>query len=329
LTSKIVSSPIYSATILKYYPISRSFIKTILYFDIFSYPLLEEEVVNYCNVPGIDPLVGRKVLESLKKKHLINYYKGYYFAGTDNSIVDKRIEDNQRADRRMKAARIFTRIISNFPYVRAVFISGSLSKHVMKNDSDIDFFIITESGRLWFCKALLTIFKKIVLINSHRNFCLNYFIDTNTLSIPDRNIYTATEIAFLLPMYNYLLYCKFLDANNWYRYDYPNRKEINEMVHVKPFGLKYFFEFACNNFLGIAFDQLSYKVLTGFWKKKYNYLGEKKYSRNIQSSKNVSKFHPDSYQERVLDNLERKIREFEFTTGFLFSDSMMRKSAIL
>jgi hypothetical protein len=290
---------------------------------------LEEEVINYCNVPGIDPLVGRKVLEDLKKKHLINYFEGYYFIGEDNSVVDKRIEENKRAERRMKTARIFARIISNFPYVRAVFISGSLSKHVMKNDSDIDFFIITESGRLWFCKALLTIFKRIVLVNSHRNFCLNYFIDTNTLSIPDRNVYTAAEIAFLLPMYNYVLYCKFLDANRWYRYDFPNKKESNEILHIKPFGLKNLFELACNNFLGKAFDQLSYKVLTGFWKKKYNYLGEKKFSRNIQSSKNVSKFHPESYQERVLNNLENKMREFEFSNGFLFAESMIPKSAIL
>jgi hypothetical protein len=314
---------------LKYYYISRSFIKTILYFDIFSYPLLEEEIINYCNIPDIDPLISRKILENLKKRHLINYYEGYYFIGADNWVVDKRIEENKRADRRMKAARIFTRIISNFPYVRAVFISGSLSKHVMKNDSDIDFFIVTESGRLWFCKALLTIFKRIVLVNSHRNFCLNYFIDTNTLSIPDRNVYTATEIAFLLPMYNYLLYRRFLDANRWYRYDYPNKKESNEFIHIKPFGLKYLFEFAFNNFLGNAFDQLSYKVLTGFWEKKYSYLGEKKYSRNIQSTKNVSKFHPDSYQERVLDDLERKMREFEFATGFQFTESATQKSAIL
>jgi hypothetical protein len=309
--------------------ISRSLIKTIIYFDIFSYPLSEEEVINYCDYADIDPSVGRKALEDLKKRQLINYYAGYYFLGSDYSIVSKRIEENKRADKRMKAARIFSRIVSNFPYVRAVFISGSLSKHVMKKDSDIDFFIITEPGRLWLCRALLTVFKRSVLRNSRRNFCLNYFIDTNTLSIPDRNIYTATEIAFLLPMYNYRLYHKFLYVNKWYQFDYPNMKESIEIMNIRPSRLKYLFEFIFNSFLGNIFDQLSYKVITGFWAKKYRYLEEKEFSMNIRSLKNVSKFHPDSWKGRVLDDLERKIRDFELSTGFLLSDRIVRKPAIL
>jgi len=78
------------------------------------------------------------------------------------------------------------------------------------------------------CRAFLTLYKKLVLGNSHRNFCLNYFIDSNNLEIPDKNIFTATEVAFLIPMYNYTLYENFICMNNWFRREFPNFKIRNE-----------------------------------------------------------------------------------------------------
>ena len=307
------------------YYISRSLLKTILYFDIFSYPLLAKEAISFCDYPGLNPAEGCKALRELKRIGLLNYYAGYYFVGYDYSIVDRRIEENKRAEMRMKTARRFTKIISSFPYVRAVFISGSLSKRVMKPDSDIDYFIITKPGRLWFCRASLTIFKKIFLGNSHRNFCLNYFVDTDTLSIPDRNRFTATETAFLLPMYNYPLYLTFLRVNNWYRKDYPNIKEHVEVKPINPIRMKGILEATFDNFIGKTLDHLSFKIISGFWKKKYKHLDEKSFSLKFRSLKNVSKYHPNSYQKKVLETLERKVREFEQSRGFSFSDTIPLK----
>ena len=85
-----------------------------------------------------------------------------------------------------------------FPFVRGVFLSGSISKGFMSESDDIDYFIITAPGRLWLTRTLLILFKKIFLFNSFRNFCLNYFIDSENLYIPEHNRYTATEIVFLI-----------------------------------------------------------------------------------------------------------------------------------
>jgi hypothetical protein len=217
----------------------------------------------------------------------------------------------------MKTARRYAGLISNFPYVRAVFISGSLSKHVMKPDSDIDFFIITKPNRLWICRAFLTFFKKVFLGNSRHNFCINYFIDSDSLEIPDKNIFTATEIAFLLPMYNYTLYKEFMTANQWYRSEYPNISEREENNKIKSFYFRLLFEFLLNNPIGNWLDQKSYSVITGFWEKKFKNYTPESYLLNFRSGKNVSKHHPNAYQEVVINKYMEKIKIYEKSTGFI------------
>jgi len=296
--------------------LAQSLLKKIIYFDIFSYPLLPEEIAEYCNYPDLNYDKMQKVLDELRSTNMTNYKSGFYFLGNDESKIEKRLEENHLAIIRMNTARKYSSLVSKFPFVRAVFISGSLSKNVMKPDSDIDFFIITQPGRLWLCRALLTIFKKIFLWNSHRNFCLNYFIDTNSLEIPDKNVFTATEIAFLLPMYNYLLYQEFMKANDWYRLEYPNLNHRSEALKIKPPLLKRILEKILNNRIGNKLDDWSFSVISGFWRKKFSYFSEKQFSLNMRSLKNVSKHHPNSFQERVLKTYKEKIFLFEKSTGF-------------
>jgi len=218
--------------------IAQSLIKKLIYFDIFSHPLKSDEIINYCAYPNLAMKDGIRILNKLKSQNLLNYQDGFYFLGKDSSKVAKRLEENRLADKRLKTAYKYGKLIANFPFVRAVLISGSLSKHVMKPESDIDFFIITKPGKLWACRAFLTFFKKIFLGDSYRNFCLNYFIDTESLEITDKNIFTATEIAFILPVYNYTIYQEFMASNKWYRAAFPNIKERAELIHITPLFIK-------------------------------------------------------------------------------------------
>ena len=78
-------------------------------------------------------------------------------------------------------AKAKARFISKFPFVAAVGVSGSLSKGYYDSDSDIDFFIITQHNRLWICRTLLMVYKKIFLLNSRKYFCPNYFISSEQL----------------------------------------------------------------------------------------------------------------------------------------------------
>ncbi|MDO8929677.1 MAG: nucleotidyltransferase domain-containing protein, partial [Bacteroidota bacterium] len=291
---------------VEYSDFGRSFLRKLIYFDVFSHPLLAEEIVEYCDLPGIDKTEGMNVLEALKARKLINCESGFYFIGDDYAKVARRMEGNKLASLRMNDARKNASIAANFPFVRAVFISGTLSKHVMKPESDIDFFIVTEPGKLWLCRALLTLYKKLVLGGSHRNFCLNYFIDSNNLEIPDKNIFTATELVTLLPMYNYPLYKSFMIRNNWVSAEFPNFKFRPEEYDIRPGTTKKVLEYILNNPLGNFLDRLSFSIILGFWKRKFRHLSEKSFSLNFRSQKNVSKHHPNAFQQKVVNKYYEK-----------------------
>jgi len=310
--------------------VAKSLLKKLIYFDIFSYPLLPKEVVTYCDYQNLSLEEGISVLENLKAKKLINYEAGFYYLGTDPTKVKQRIEDNRLADKRIRTAIKYAKFISNFPYVRAVLISGSLSKNVMKPDSDIDFFIITKPGRLWVCRAILTFFKKVFLGNSYRNFCLNYFIDTESLEIPDKNIFTATEIVFILPMFNYPMYQQFMAANQWCYSEFPNIELHPEIANIKPHQkTKSIIESLMNNGFGDWLDAKCFSLIANYWRKKFSHFDEKRFSLYLRSQKNVSKHHPNGYQESVLKKYVEKIHLFEQSTGFHLSHATKKVNATL
>ena len=145
-------------------------------------------------------------LKELTLRGLIQTDDGFFFLNHNAASVMRRREGEIAAAGAFITAKRFSRIISNFPFVRAVAISGSLSKNYIDDSSDIDYFIITSQGRMWVARTLLVLYKKIFLFNSHKNFCVNYFLSEDSLLVPDRNIFTATEISFLVPTYNYTLY---------------------------------------------------------------------------------------------------------------------------
>lgn len=306
--------------------IAQSFIRKLIYFDIFSHPLTAREIFDYCDLPAIDRKEGYRILKDLTSRKLLNCESGYYFLGNDSSKVVRRLEGNLLANLRLKDARKYAAIAAAFPFVRAVFISGSLSKMVMKQDSDIDFFIITEPQKLWVCRALLTVYKKLFLGNSHRNFCLNYFIDSDNLEIPDKNIFTATEIAFLMPMYNYPLYQAFMEKNVWIRSEFPNLRMRPCETDIQPGKLKKALEKLFNNRMGNALDELSFSVIVGFWKKKFRSMGERSFNLNFRSQKNVSKHHPNAFQDRVVIKYAEKMESFERSTGFPLVPSIRIKT---
>lgn len=173
-------------------------LKTLLYFSIFKYPLSAEEV--YLFSAASDQNEIKNELEYLKKKGVISYDNSYYFLDGNLQSVSRRIEGNKMAKSVMQKAIKKGTLIAKFPYVKAVGISGALSKNYHDKDGDVDFFVITKSERLWVSRTLLMLYKKIFLFNSRKFFCINYFISESSLEISEKNIFTATELLTLIPV---------------------------------------------------------------------------------------------------------------------------------
>src|SRR6185369_15787589 len=170
----------------------KNFLKALLYFDIFYYPLTAEEVVRFS--PVVVNSSPYHFLERLVSQKLLFQFQNFYSLQDDSQLAVRRFKGNALANKKMKTARRFSKLVSLFPFVRAVMLSGSISKNYMDENSDIDFFIVTEVNRLWVVRTALAIFRRIFLFNSHKNLCTNYFVDNHNLEIRDKNIFTAIEL---------------------------------------------------------------------------------------------------------------------------------------
>lgn len=297
-------------------------LKAILYFDIFEHPLKLDEIKNFC-MSRLTDLQLNITIESLLQKQLLVKKNGLYLLNlSDNYKAALRLESNARAEKRMSKARFFSKLISKFPFVRAVFISGSLSKGVMHKNSDVDYFIITSSGRLWLTRMMLVLFKRIFLLNSHKNFCINYFIDEDNLKIPDKNIFTAVEIASLLPMVNDELYQKFNDSNSWVADFLPNAAIKNKAPYQNKITfLKSFTEKLFSGTAGDYLAQWSMNKTLSYWKKKYKLSTGIDFKNSIRTKTGVAKYHPNHFQDKVLQSLGKKIKRFETETGYVLFES--------
>lgn len=278
-------------------------VKCLLYFDSFSYPLTKQEILTFCSCHFTDDVDLQNILVALVARNLIQQRTHFYFVSDLENIVERRLKGNKMAQEVMPKALKYGKFISQFPFVETVFISGSLSKNYFDEQGDVDFFIITKPQRLWLCRSILVGFKKIFLLNSRKYFCVNYFVGNDNLSIPDRNIFTATEIASLIPVNNQQGYASFISANSWIYEHLPNFDSNTKRIPAlrSESIIKKMSESLLPKSLGNFADKQLFKLTLFIWQKKFQHFNKSDFDLNMRSRKNVSKHHPSGFQQKVLD----------------------------
>jgi len=290
-------------------PARRALLHTLWYFELFQHPLTAVELERFsnCAKSSLENLEG--ILEELVAEGDVFQFGPYYQSKNDPAWVQRRKAYNQRADAMLPTARRMARLIGAFPFVRAVFVSGSLSKHCMAPDSDVDFFIITAPGRLWLARTLLVIFKKLVLFNSHKYFCVNYFIDTEHLEIEEKNVFTATETVTLLPLYGRHWYALFYQANSWAWAQFPNLppRATGQIPELRPSFLKKTMEFVLLSPPGNWLDLWSMRLTVWYWRHKFRHMDPQTFDQALKSRRHVSKHHPLHFQKKILDAFAARV----------------------
>ncbi len=287
-------------------------IKVLTYYDIFNYPLRKDEII--ANLPEkvkLDEFEG--ILENHLDRGLIFEYKGFYSLEASRSHVHRRIQGNKIAQQKLNLAKKISQLIYQFPFIRGVMLSGSISKGYMDESSDIDYFIITSPGRLWVARMLLVLFKRLAFFNSHKYFCVNYFIDSNHLEIEEKNQFTSIECATLIPTVSAVTYTYFLNANTWIKDYLPNfeARDKTKISNPKSTIFKYIMESLLNNRLGEFLDKYFMKLTYNRWSKKFGREFKKEdFEIAFKTNRHTSKNHPKFYQKKVLNQHKENLHEF-------------------
>lgn len=285
-------------------------IKTILYFSIFRHPLKIDEIHSYNSASDICDTANE--LEYFIEKGILVKVDKFYVIDNDLDSVSIRLKGSLETREALIKASKRSKFISKFPFVEAVAVSGSLSKGYHDDNSDIDFFVITRPNRLWICRTLLMLFKKIFLFNSRKYFCINYFISSSNLEIEEKNRFTATELKTLIPLRGKDVFKKFYSSNLWINDYFPKFNPDMSLVQntTKPVFTKTI-EYFLNTPIGGAIDSRFYKITIAKWKSKFRNIDSADLEIAFKSAQNISKHHPSNFQKKVITTLNEKYRLFK------------------
>lgn len=209
-------------------------IKTLLYSDIFDFPLTDEEIWKYLIC---EKKVSKKsTIKEIKAINSVVFRKnGYLFTRQRESIVKKRLKRIEESKIKLEIARKIIRKLFLVSTVMFVGISGNLSMLNSEKRDDIDIFVIVKKNKIWITRFFLIAILKFMGVYRKRGekevsnkFCLNMLVDETSLSLSSnfRNLYTAHEVSQLMPIRERGgIYKKFIESNSW-TFDFlPNIKE--------------------------------------------------------------------------------------------------------
>ncbi|WP_420631045.1 hypothetical protein [Candidatus Leptofilum sp.] len=196
--------------------------RTLSYVDVFDYPLTAAEIHRYLDgVLATLEDVRQMLTSSPVLATQISCLHGFYCLAGREAVVALRQTRQQTSQKLWGEARRYGSLIAQLPFVRMVAVTGSLAMSNVAKEADIDYFIVTENGRLWLARAFII---GMVRWAARRDIllCPNYFVSESALVFSERTIYTAREIAQMVPISGLPIYQCLRQQNQWVFQFLPN-----------------------------------------------------------------------------------------------------------
>lgn len=239
---------------------NNAIIKTLLYSDIFDFPLTKNEIWQYLLTNTV--ITKGQFEKSLTRlltanKPLIASKGDLYCMSGREKVIAKRQKNASEVTKKLKLADKVVSYLSYIPTISFIGLSGGLSVGKATKHDDIDLFIITKKNTLFltrlyvlFVLEVLGLRRRRVEPNPADKICPNFFLDETHLSWPkqSRDIYIAHEIAQLKPLFERNnTYKIFLQKNKWVQAFLPNT--LQEIERATPKNVRNFLSLQAVSFI--------------------------------------------------------------------------------
>lgn len=197
-------------------------VQTVAYSDVFQYPLKAQEIHRYLIRWRV---TLDEVCEALSDPRLtpgrLTRIGDYYTLPGREAIVETRLRRAHTSAALWEKAIFWGHRIASLPFVRMVAVTGALSVDNSEAGDDLDYLIVTEPGRLWLCRGMVIALVRLAARQGDI-ICPNYFISERALVVKEHNLYTAHEMAQMVPLTGYTLYQRMRELNPWVEEWLPN-----------------------------------------------------------------------------------------------------------
>ncbi|HLF73765.1 MAG TPA: hypothetical protein VI524_05440 [Anaerolineales bacterium] len=198
--------------------LTRAVLYTLAYADIFDYPLTAPEIHHY--LTGLHaPLEA--ILRTLGANGLSARRGDYFTLPGREEIVSVRMQREARSRALLPRAMQYGRLLGALPFVRMAALTGSLAMLNLSSRADMDYMLVTQTGRLWTARAFAVTLGRLLRPLGHR-ICVNLLVSENALFWPRHDLYSAREMCQMIPITGADVYCRLRAANAWTESILPN-----------------------------------------------------------------------------------------------------------
>jgi hypothetical protein len=281
-------------------PLADDVLRMALYYDVFKHPLTVAEL---SRLVGAD---AGPAVRALIRAGRVAQDGPHVFLPGRGAQVEARVARTRHAEEAWPAARRAARVLAGMPYVRAVLITGGLSKRSSGPDGDIDFLLLVEPGRVWTTKSALQVFRRALPERVRECFCTNYLLATDRLALDARNAFTAMELATAVPMHGADLCAALLEENAWGRAYVPGWDwaiaRARAALDVPTGPARGALEAA----LPASVDGAALRAWDRFWDRKYDFLDDATRARRFRRTPDAATNHLHDFSGWVCAEFARR-----------------------
>jgi len=170
----------------------------------------------------------------------VSHYRGFYFLKNNPQGYARRIHAGKTGVKKWRIARNMAKIISLFPSVQMIGLTGSLALNNTHAKSDIDVLVVAKAGSIWTTRMLVS--AAMHLCGRRRygvriadRICLNHYITDDALALQPKHLFSAHISATLVPLFDrngtaYRLLDQNTSLTNLY---FPNFFTTPRLFHLK------------------------------------------------------------------------------------------------
>lgn len=296
-------------------PIEAAIMRTILYGDIFDFPMTPAEIHHFLiHDEGVSLAAIQDTLAtSPYMRQCLVQSQGYIACAGRDDLIPTRLQRAQLAAEMWQPVIDWGRWIARLPFVRMVALTGALAmRNPAGKDEDFDYLIVTAPRRVWLTRAFVVLLVRYARLR-RIVICPNYVLSETALAQSRQDLYIAHEIAQIVPIHGSAVFEAFMLANPWVKAYIPN---ANTAFHQTP---DYEPGLAWKRLKGLLERGLQAQLgdLLENWERKRK---QRKFARNLRPGHSAAtldeqqvKGHFDDHGAWVLQRYHDRLRDYGLT----------------
>jgi hypothetical protein len=203
--------------------IEDAILRTVVYADLFNYPLTAQEIHRYLiGLAASAVQVEVSLAHASRLQGRLETTPPFWYLVGRGELVAIRREREVCSRTLWQSARRYGQIMATLPFVRMVAVTGSLAmNNAASFHDDIDYMLAARRERVWLARGTA-----IALVRWARargvHLCPNYVMAEHFLDMGEPNLFTAHELAQMVPLSGPNVYRQVLRRNSWVASYLPN-----------------------------------------------------------------------------------------------------------